>query len=298
MSLKSIGDEYHMGQQRLKGEIHLVTGATSGIGRIVALELAKLGAGVIVASRSETKCAATVEWIIERTQNSVVDYAVVDLADLEDIRRFTDHIQDRYKRLDVLINNAGGFFLTRKENSTGIEMTFALNHLGYFSTSLLLLDLLQKSTPARIINVSSGSHRNSQMHFDDIQFERRYRPFEAYGQSKLANILFTQELARRLDPSRVTVNALHPGFIATDIASDNGLIGTIVAPLMRLFAKRPEEGAETPVYLASADEVEGVTGKYFVDCESIPAAPHSYDEQAERRLWEISLELTGLDDPT
>lgn len=284
--------------ENIKGKKVLVTGATSGIGQMVALELARVGAGVIVASRAENKCQSTVNMIIEETGNPGVEYAVVDLSEQDDIQRFANEIRARYRRLDVLINNAGGFFLTRKENRAGIEMTFALNHLGYFSTTLLLLDLMRESTPARIINVASGSHRNSRMHFDDLQFGKLYRPFEAYGQSKLANILFTHELARRLDPSRITANALHPGFVATGIASDNGLVGWVVAPVLRLFAKSPQEGAETPVYLAASDAVEGVTGKYFVDCDAVPAAPHGYDERAERRLWEISLELTGLDDPT
>lgn len=264
---------------------------------MVALRLAQLGSRVIVASRDEKKCESTVEWITGETGNPGIDYAAVDLADQIDIRRFAREVHERFSRLDILINNAGEFFLTRHENQAGLEMTFALNHLGYFSATLLLLDMLEAGAPARIINVASTSHRNSKMHFDDLQFEKRYRPFEAYGQSKLANLLFTHELARRLDPSKVTVNALHPGFIATHIASDNRMIGWLVSPLLRLIAKSPEEGAETPVYLAAAEELAGVTGKYFVDCEQAPSAPHSYDDKAARELWDLSLELTGIDDP-
>lgn len=282
----------------MSGKRCLVTGATSGIGRMVALKLAEKGAGVVVASRNEKKCASTVEWIMESTGNSDVHYSVVDLSDQSDIHNFARDIHKRFKAIDVLINNAGSFFLTRRENAAGMEMTFALNHLGYFTTTLLLLDLIRSGAPARIVNVASATHRNAEMHFEDLQLEHGYRPFDAYGQSKLANILFTHELARRLNPSEVTVNALHPGFVATNIAGDNLLVGWLVAPLIRLVAKSPEEGAETPVYLATSDEIEAVTGKYFVDGELMPSAPHSYDEAAERRLWELSLELTGLDDPT
>jgi NAD(P)-dependent dehydrogenase (short-subunit alcohol dehydrogenase family) len=280
------------------GKIHLVTGATSGIGRMVAYGLAELGAKVIVASRYERKCAATVRWIQEKTGNPSIDYAVVDLSDQADVQRFASEIHERFNRLDVLINNAGSFFLTRRENTAGIEMTFALNHLGCFSTTLLLLDMLKASAPARIVNVASGSHRNARMHFGDLQFENRYHPFEAYGQSKLANILFTHELARRLHPSNITVNALHPGVVATNIASDNFLIRNLARLFMGFIGKSSKEGAETPIYLATDREVEGVTGKYFVDCEAVRSAPQSYDENAEQRLWEISLELTELKDPT
>jgi NAD(P)-dependent dehydrogenase (short-subunit alcohol dehydrogenase family) len=276
----------------------LVTGATSGIGRMAAFQLAERGLRVIVASRDEKKCAGTVEWIANQTENPAVDYAVVDLSDQADIHRFARDIHERYQRLDVLINNAGSFFLRRRENSSGIEMTFALNHLGYFSTTLLLLDLLKASAPARIVNVASGSHRNSTMHFDDLQLKKGYRPFEAYGQSKLANILFTHELARRLDPSLLTVNALHPGVVATNIASENLILGWLAARFMWIIGKSPAEGARTPVYLATSEEVQGVTGKYFIDCEQVPSAPYSYDREAEERLWRVSLELTGIEDPT
>lgn len=281
----------------LSGKRCLVTGATSGIGRMVALKLAAKGAGVIVAGRNVEKCAATVDWIVDESGNPDVHYSVADLSEQSEIQDFARDIHARFDAIDVLVNNAGGFFLTRKENSAGIEMTFALNHLGYFSTTLLLLDLLQAGAPARIINVASGSHRNAEMHFDDLQLERHYRPFEAYGQSKLANILFTHELARRLDPSKVTANSLHPGFVATNIASVNALVGWLVPPLIRLVAKSAEQGAETPVYLATAGEVEGRSGEYFVDCAPVRSAPQSYDKEAERLLWERSLELTGLDDP-
>ena len=283
--------------ERIQEKICLVTGATSGIGRMTAYMLAEKGATVIVVSRDESRCLETVEWIKQQTSNMNLDYAIADLSNQIEINRLAQVIHERYDRLDVLINNAGGFFLARRENDAGIEMTFALNHLGYFSTTLLLLDLLRVSPAARVINVSSGSHRNSSMHFDDLQFERRYRPFEAYGQSKLANIHFTHELARRLDSEQVTVNALHPGVVATNIAGDNFLIGTLASKFMHLIGKTAQEGAQTPVYLATAPEVAGTTGRYFVDCEQVPSAAHSYDVDAERHLWQHSLELSGMQDP-
>jgi NAD(P)-dependent dehydrogenase (short-subunit alcohol dehydrogenase family) len=253
---------------------------------------------VIVVSRNKQKCAATVDWIREKTGNLAVDYAVVDLSNQVDIERFVRSIHTRFDRLDVLINNAGAFFLNRRENAAGVEMTFALNHLGYFSPTLLLLDLLRVSPEARVINVSSGSHRNAHIHFEDLQYKDRYRPFEAYGQSKLANILFTHELDRRLERSNVTVNALHPGVVATNIASDNLIIGNLARIVMGFIGKSAEEGAQTPIYLAADNGIKGVTGKYFVECEQVRSAPHSYDVDAEQRLWDISLELTGLEDPT
>lgn len=281
----------------IAGKLCLVTGATSGIGRAVAANLVRNQAHVVIASRDEGKCERVVDSLIRESGNLKVEYAVVDLSDQLDIERFAGSIKSRFNRLDVLINNAGEFFFTRRENPSGLEMTFALNHLGYFSTTLLLLDLLVSSAPARIINVASTAHRGARIHFDDLQLEHRYRGFEAYGQSKLANLLFTYELARRLDPALVSVNALHPGFIATQLISDNGLIGRLISPLLWFVAASAKKGAETPVYLATSPEAGSVTGKYFVDREQVPSSPQSYDEQAALRLWQMSLDLTGLQDP-
>jgi len=194
----------------------------------------------------------------------------------------------------VLVNNAGAFFLRRQESADGVEMTFALNHLNYFLLTYLLLDRLKASAPARIVNVASDSHRGALINFNDLQGKRGYNGFQAYGQSKLANVLFTYELARRLEGAQVTANALHPGFVATNIGKNNGLLARLVMPIAQLNAIRPEEGARTGVYLASSPDVEGVSGTYFTREKPVQSDPASYDLQAARQLWEISAEMTGL----
>jgi NAD(P)-dependent dehydrogenase (short-subunit alcohol dehydrogenase family) len=222
-----------------------------------------------------------------------VEYLVADLSSQEEIRRLAGDCQRRYDRLDVLVNNAGGFFMKRQESADGIEMTFALNHLNYFLLTALLLDILKASAPARIINVSSNAHRGAQINFADLQGERRYSGWGAYAQSKLANVLHAFELARRLDASQVTVNALHPGFVSTRLARDNGLLFRLVMPLTRIIARSVEEGARASVYLSCSPEVESVTGGYFEDEQAVPADPAAYDQDTARRLWQISEEMTG-----
>jgi NAD(P)-dependent dehydrogenase (short-subunit alcohol dehydrogenase family) len=218
------------------------------------------------------------------------------LSSQEQIERLAEEAKKRYERLNVLINNAGALFLHRRESVDGIEMTWALNHLGYFLLTNLLLDLIQRSAPARIVNVSSRAHERARIDFDDLQGRRTYSGMRAYGQSKLANLLFTHELARRLEGTGVTVNALHPGFVATNFgADDNGFfLRLILRLLQRARAISAEEGAQTSIYLASSPEVEGVTGKYFFRKRPQPSSPASYDEETARRLWEVSLESTRL----
>ena len=201
----------------------------------------------------------------------------------------------KYPRLDVLVNNAGGFFMAREESVDGIEMTWALNHLNYFLLTTLLLDHIKASAPARIICVSSDAHTGTSIRFDDPQFKKGYSGFGVYGHSKLANILFTYELARRLEGTRVTANALHPGFVATGFGHNNGgLVRLGMRVVQRFGARTPEKGAETSVYLASSPEVEGVTGKYFVDKHPVQSSPESYDRTAAARLWELSEQMTRL----
>jgi NAD(P)-dependent dehydrogenase (short-subunit alcohol dehydrogenase family) len=194
----------------------------------------------------------------------------------------------------VLVNNAAGVFLRRQETVDGFEKTFALNHLNYFMLTNLLLDVLQASAPARIVNVASDSHRDAELDLDDLQLAEGYNPMRAYGRSKLANVLFTYELARRLEGSGVTANALHPGFVNTHLGKSNWLVRIALTPIHWLFAKSPREGAQTSIYLASSPEVAGVSGKYFVDCEPTRSAPASYDEAAAQRLWEVSATLTEV----
>lgn len=279
----------------MTGKVCLVTGATSGIGQATAHALARLGATVVILGRNPEKSAATVAQVNQACDNPNTDCLLADLSSQAAIRQMAQQFKERYQRLDVLVNNAGAVFMQRQESVDGIEMTFALNHLGYFLLTNLLLDVLKASAPARIVNVSSELHRKARLDFNDLQNTRRYRGMKAYHQSKLANILFTYELARRLEGTGVTVNALSPGLVATNLGMNNrGL-----SPLMKRLVDRwigisPEEGAQTGVYLTTSPQVERVTGKYFVEQEAIPSSPESCDEAIAARLWEVSAELVGL----
>lgn len=277
----------------LQGQVCLVTGATSGIGEVTALALARKGATVVVLGRNPKKGAATLASIREDSGNLPVDFLLADLTEQDQVRRAAAEFRERYARLDVLINNAGGFFWRRQESVDGIEMTLALNHLAPFLLTNLLLDRLKASASARVINVSSDVHRSVQMDFGDLQMEHGYSAWKAYGRSKLALTLFTYELARRLGGTHVTSNAVHPGFVATGIGLTNSFL-RLFKPVMRLFARSPEEGAETSVYLATSPDVESTTGAYFTDKQAVSSSPASYDEAAAERLWEISAALTGL----
>lgn len=286
------------------GKIYMVTGATSGIGKVTARELAQRGARVVIVSRNPEKCTATVEEIRRKSGNRNVDYLVADLSSQDQIRHLINQFHQRYDRLDVLVNNAGGIFLRRRESVDGIEMTWALNHLNYFLLTNLLLETLiasgEPGSASRIVNVSSGAHRGARINFDDLQGEDRYSGMEAYGQSKLANVLFTYQLDHRLEMAdvgdRVSVNALHPGFVSTNLVGDNSWLIRLAMRFIYFFAgKSPEEGAQTSIYLASSPEVEGIAGKYFVDCEPVQTSLLSYDENIAERLWQVSLEMTGLE---
>jgi len=278
----------------MKGKICMVTGATAGIGQATAQALAQQGATVVVVARDAEKATRTVAHIQRETGNRDVQWLLADLSEQTQLRRLAREFKQRYPRLDVLINNAGAFFLTRQLSADGIEMTFAVNHLSVFLLTHLLLDTLQASAPARVVNVASTSHRGARIDFEDLQGERKYRGMRAYGQAKLAMVLFTYELARRLEGTGVTVNALHPGFVATNIGQNNGWLFKLISPLMKLIARRPEKGAQTSIYLATSPEVAGVTGKYFVDNKAVPSDPASYDEALAKRLWEMSAAMTGL----
>ncbi len=278
----------------MSGKTCVVTGATSGIGEVAALELARRGATVVIVGRNAEKCATTVDRLRRETGNEAVESLVADLSVQADIRRLAQDIQERFDRLDVLLNNAGAMFPKRRESADGIEMTLALNHLGYFLLTLELLERLKASAPSRVVNVASDAHRMVRgIDFDDLQARRSYRGFRLYGQSKLANILFTRELARRLEGTGVTANALHPGFVATNFMAGEGLANMAMRGLARVLALSPEKGAETSTYLATSPDVEGVSGRYFVQCK--PAEPTSAgrDDEAARRLWEVSEQLTG-----
>ena len=276
----------------IKGKTVLVTGGTNGLGLVTARELARMGAQVTIISRNAEKCAAVAETIQAETGNPV-DFIVADLATLAGIRQAAASFKQRHTQLHVLVNNAGAMFARRQLTSDGFEMTFALNHLNYFLLTNLLLDVLKASAPARIVNVSSGAHLGASLDFDNLQGENHFAGMQAYGQSKLANVLFTYELARRLEGTGVTVNALHPGFIATGFARNNGVFYNIGMKIIGLFIRKPDQGAQTSIYLASSPEVEGLSGKYFVDCKAVDSSPRSYDQALAEKLWQVSLELTG-----
>jgi NAD(P)-dependent dehydrogenase (short-subunit alcohol dehydrogenase family) len=278
----------------VRGKVCLVTGATSGIGLVAAGELARRGARVVLAGRSPARCAAAVEQVRRQAGSGDVEALLADLSSQGQVRELARQFRDRHARLDVLVNNAGGLWLERRLTADGLEMTFAVNHLAYFLLTHLLLDTLKASAPARVVNVSSEAHRGAALNFDDLQGERRYGGWRAYCRSKLMNLLFTYELARRLEGTGVTANALHPGWVATRFAGDNGWRGRLWQFAARWLAISPEAGAQTILYLATSPEVAGVSGRYFVRERAVPSSPASYDEAAARRLWQVSLELTHL----
>jgi NAD(P)-dependent dehydrogenase (short-subunit alcohol dehydrogenase family) len=280
--------------QSMAGKTCLVTGATAGIGAVTARVLAERGATVIGVGRNQQKCAALAEQIRAQSKNESVVFLRADLSVQADIRELANQIIERYPRLDVLINNAGAVFFERRLSADGIEMTFALNHLNYFLFTKLLLDKLKASAPARIVNVSSAAHRRAVLDFGDLQNERSFRGFQVYSQSKLANLLFSYELARRLEGTGVTVNALHPGWVATRFGAEAGWKGRLLNRVSAWFAISQEEGADTAVYLATSPEVEGVTGKYFVERRAVPSSSASTDSAAASRLWQISATMTKL----
>ncbi len=277
----------------MSGKVCLVTGATSGIGRVTARELAQMDATVVAVGRNPQKGAETVAEIKRRSASDKVEFMQADLSSQESIRDLAKTFTDKYDQLQVLVNNAGGVFSKRETTVDGIEMTFALDHLAYFLLTALLLPVLERSAPARIINVSSGAQGTGKINFDDLQGAKRYRGWRAYSQAKLANVLFTYELARRLQGTGVTANCLHPGFVATGFAQNNSGALQALIKAGQVFAISPEKGAETSVFLASSPLVEGVSGKYFVNKKERKSAKQSYDESVARRLWDVSAQLTG-----
>jgi len=275
----------------LEDRVFLVTGANSGIGKATALGLARLGGTVVMACRSATRGEAARQDVVRDSGNSRVYLEIVDLASEESTRSFAEEFKRKYPRLDVLINNAGVYTAHREVTLDGLERTFEVNYLSGFLLTHLLLDLLKKSAPSRIVNVSSSAHSGGTIHFDDLQGEQRYGGFGAYGQSKLAQVLFTRELARRLEGTRVTVNACHPGVIRTNL----GMGGTsAVVRFVRLFFKGPEKGAQTPIYLAVSPEVERVTGQYFANQHVREPSRAAQDPDVARRLFEVSAQLAHL----
>ena len=254
-----------------------------------------MGASVVIIGRSQEKCIATVNAIQAETGNPSVEYLLADLSSQAQIRVSVSKFYEKHDHLDVLVNNAGGFFLRRKLSVDGIEMTFALNHLAYFLLTNLLIEALKASPCARVINVSSGSHLREHLDFNDLQFKRFYNPMQAYGRSKLANVLFTYELSHQIAGTHITANALTPGMVATDIWKKvNRWLNPLIYPVIRRFGQTPQEGAQTSIYLATSPEVEGVSGKYYVNRKPVNSDPITYDVSIARKLWQLSEELTSL----
>jgi NAD(P)-dependent dehydrogenase (short-subunit alcohol dehydrogenase family) len=276
----------------MQGKTVLVTGANQGIGKATAVALARKGARVVIVARNADKGRAALADIEAAGPGQGAELIVGDLSLQCEVRRAAHEFLGRHSRLDVLVNNAGVFVPERHETLEGVEETFAVNHLAPFLLTNELLGVLKASAPARIVTVSSEAHRGAKMGWDDLQFMRRtYRGFKAYGQSKLANILFTYELARRLQGTGVTANALHPGVIASGFGQTYPGAMSILVKLARPFLLSSEEGATTSVHLASSPEVEGVTGKYFSKCKPVRSNAVSYDEASQRKLWALSLEM-------
>jgi NAD(P)-dependent dehydrogenase (short-subunit alcohol dehydrogenase family) len=282
----------------LEGKICLVTGATSGMGKVAALELARLGATVIVAGRDPESCSEHAA-AIRRETGVRVETALADLAVRDQVRRMASEVAGRFERLDVLVNNAATVLFERTLTVDGLERTFAVNYLSHFLLTNLLLDRLKSSPSARIVNVSSSEHLAGEIDFANLQGERHYERLDAYARSKLAILMFSYELARRLRGSRITVNAVHPGTVRSNLGDDNGFLrGWLWVRARKLWRwsswLSPEDGARSIVYVASSPDLEGVSGRYFNQWRDESSSPRSYDEAVAKRLWDVSAELCGL----
>jgi NAD(P)-dependent dehydrogenase (short-subunit alcohol dehydrogenase family) len=279
----------------MRGKTCVITGATGGIGLETAKRLGALGARLVLVGRNRDKGKAAIARLRADVPDVAVEMHYADLSRSDEIRRLADALLHSAARIDVLVNNAGAIFAKREIAPDGLELTFALNHMGYFRLTAFLRERLMASAPARVVNVASDAHRGSRLDFEDLQYSRHYSGWRAYRQSKLANILFTRELARRLEGTGVTANCLHPGFVATGFGDNNRgpwRLGIAIAKL--LGAISVQRGAETSVYLASSPDLDGVSGKYFSQCrEQQPDAP-AQDDRTAARLWSESERLTGL----
>jgi NAD(P)-dependent dehydrogenase (short-subunit alcohol dehydrogenase family) len=276
----------------VQGKVCVITGATSGIGLVAAEQLAAMGARLVLVGRDKARGEAAIARIKRRTAGAEIRIHYADLSRLVEMNRLGSEIAAVEPRIDVLLNNAGAMFAARRVTEDGLERTFAVNHMAYFVLTNRLEERLAAAAPSRIVNTASDAHRGNTLDFDDLQSERRYRGLTAYGRSKLANILFTRELARRLAGSGVSANCLHPGFVASRIADNNsGVFRLGVTIAKSLWGLSPERGAQTMVYLASSPEVAGVTGGYFA--KSRPATPTAaaQDDAAARRLWDESARI-------
>jgi len=279
----------------MESKVVIVTGANAGIGKATAHKLAKMGAHVVMVCRNMRKAEKVFLEIQEETSNQNLDLMYCDFASLNSINKFVEKFKSKYKKLDVLINNHGSVFVLKSKTEDGLESTFAINHLGYFSLTLQLLDVLKASSPSRIVNVSSSSnYRVRKLEIDDYNWDKRiYHLMKAYAESKLYNIMFTFLLAEKLQGTNVTVNCLHPGFVKTKIGLNNFLL-RLLTPLVKSGGMSIEEGAMTSVYLASSEEVESVSGKFFAKMKEKKPNDLAFDKKAQEKLWNLSLKLSNL----
>jgi NAD(P)-dependent dehydrogenase (short-subunit alcohol dehydrogenase family) len=278
----------------MDGKVCMVTGANSGIGKATAQGLANLDATVVMVCRSRERGKEALDEIKQKSGNEGIYLLVADLASQAAIRNLVEDFRREYSALHVLINNAGIIPRKRIVTVDGLETQFAVNHLAPFLLTHLLVDVLKSSAPARVVTVASDMHRGATIDFDDLQSARSYRPLRVYSRTKFANVLFTYELARKLEGTRVTVNCLHPGVVATKLLADGMGLPRALKSTTKLIGSSPEKGAKTSIYLATSPEVEGVSGKYFVRQKPVESSQISYDESLAGRLWRRSAELTGL----
>ena len=277
----------------MNGKVCLVTGATDGIGKISARVLAEKGAKVIIVGRNPEKSATVLAELKSSSGNENIDLLIADLAVMQEVYDLAEQVISHYDRLDILLNNAGGYFAKHELTSDGLERTFALNHMSYFLLTNKLMELLKSSAPARIVNVSSDAHYGVDMDFENLNGEQEYKAWKAYQKSKLANVLFTYELLKKV-PADITVNCLHPGFVATNFGHNNGgFFGPVLKIAQRISAIDPEEGAKTSIFLCSAPEVKRVSGKYFYKCQPKTSSRESRNMDTGKRLWQISSDIAS-----
>ena len=279
----------------MNGKVVLITGGTSGIGKAAAKALAAMGAEVVVTGRNSERGEAALEEIRRYAGSEKVSLMLADLAVQSEVRRLAEEFVNGHDRLDVLVNNAGVILAERTETPDGLEATLAINHLAPFLLTNLLLDLLAKSAPSRVITVSSEARRRAKIDFDDLQSEKRYTAFGVYGMTKLANILFTYELAERLRGTGVVANCVHPGAVSTSFGQNNRGPMTLLFRALKPFMRSPEQGADTIIYLAITPEAAWMSGKYLADRKVVSSAEDPHDVMGQKRLWEESEKLTGLE---
>ncbi|HEV2702768.1 MAG TPA: SDR family oxidoreductase [Steroidobacteraceae bacterium] len=279
----------------MTNKVCVVTGGTDGIGKAAAYALAAQGAKVLIHGRDTLKGQQAVAELKARSGNPAIEFLQADFGSLADVRRLAASVSERAPRLDVLINNAGGFFARRSLSQDGFELTWAVNHLAPFLLTHLLMDRLKGASQARIVTTASSTHQRARIRFDDLQTSRQYTAMGAYSQSKLANILFTRALSRRLQGTGITATCLHPGLVRTAIGRNiDSVVTRSLLALVSRFARSPEKGAQTLVYLATSAQVQGASGGYYFDCKATPPSPAAQDDEVAERLWDISAGMVGV----